>query len=365
MSEKSELDFLRQQLIKYAEDISWLYQELKTGFSKDAIEEKIKTPEDFAGIITTSKEMLAIFLYIELISRSSQPVLITGETGVGKELIARSIHAASGLKGHMVTVNAAGLDDNLFSDALFGHIKGAFTGADKGRDGMVVKASGGTLFLDEIGVLSPASQVKLLRLLQEGEYLPIGHDVHMKTDVRIIAATNEDLWELQNQGKFRQDLNFRLRVHHIYVPPLRERTDDIPSLVDHFLNEAARDLKKKNPTPHRNLFNLLGTYSFPGNVRELKAMVFDAVSRHKTGPLSLEAFKSHITTGQKSRAASIEKNKGGTMPLTFSDNLPTIKQATRLLVDEAMKRAGSNQTLAAGMLGISQQALSKRLKAKN
>ncbi len=365
MTEKSELDFLHQQLFKYAEDIARLYEELKTGYSKDEIEDRIKKPEAFAEIITNSKEMLSIFIYIESIAQSSQPVLITGETGVGKELIARSIHSLSGLKGRFITVNVAGLDDNLFSDALFGHIKGAFTGADKVRRGLVEKASGGTLFLDEIGDLSPASQVKLLRLLQEGEYLPLGQDEPKKTDVRIVAATNQDLWELQEAGKFRKDLNFRLRIHQIHVLPLRERKDDIPLLVDHFLDKAARALKKKKPTLPKDLFKLLGTYSFPGNIRELQAMVFDAVSRHKARILSLKVFKSHIAREKKYRIVSTEVELKETALLTFSNNLPTIKQATQLLVDEAMKRAEGNQSIAAGMLGVSHQALSKRLKSKN
>ena len=365
MTEKSELDFLHQQLFKYGKDIARLYEELKTGYSKDEIEDRIKKPEAFAEIITNSKEMLSIFIYIESIAQSSQPVLITGETGVGKELIARSIHSLSGLKGRFITVNVAGLDDNLFSDALFGHIKGAFTGADKVRRGLVEKASGGTLFLDEIGDLSPASQVKLLRLLQEGEYLPLGQDEPKKTDVRIVAATNQDLWELQEAGKFRKDLNFRLRIHQIHVLPLRERKDDIPLLVDHFLDEVTRTLKKKKPTLPKELFKLLGTYSFPGNVRELQAMVFDAVSRHKARILSLKVFKSHIAREKKYRIVSTEVELKETALLTFSNNLPTIKQATQLLVDEAMKRAEGNQSIAAGMLGVSHQALSKRLKSKN
>jgi transcriptional regulator with GAF, ATPase, and Fis domain len=172
-------------------------------------------------------------------------VLITGETGVGKELIARCIHKISGVKGNLVIVNVAGLDDNVFSDTLFGHAKGAFTGADQFRRGLVEQAAGGMLFLDEIGDLSAPSQVKLLRLLQEGEYLPLGQDEPKHTDTYIITATNEDLWKLQREGKFRKDLNFRLRTHHIHIPPLRERPDDILLLVDRFLEEASVAMKKK------------------------------------------------------------------------------------------------------------------------
>jgi DNA-binding NtrC family response regulator len=366
MSEKSEMDLLmRHRLAKYVQDFDRFYEEPKTGYSKDEIEGTIKKPEAFAEIITNSKEMLAIFLYIESIAQTSQPVLITGETGVGKELIARSIHSLSGLKGRLLTVNVAGFDDNLFSDALFGHIKGAFSGADTARRGLVEKASGGTLFLDEIGDLSLVSQVKLLRLLQEKEYLPLGQDEPRKTDARIVTDTNEDLWALQRAGKFRKDLNFRLRTHHIHVPPLRERMEDIPLLVDHFLGEAACALNKKKPTPPKELFKLLETYSFPGNIRELKTMVFDAVSTHKTGVLSLQVFKLHIAREQKNGIVPTDVKSEETGLLRFSRKLPSIKQATQLLVAEAMKRADGNQTIAARVLGISQQALSKRLKSEN
>jgi DNA-binding NtrC family response regulator len=348
---------------KYAEDIVHLYKEAQAGYCKDEIKDIIKRSDSFAEIITNNKEMLAIFLYIESIAQTSQPVLITGETGVGKELISRSIHSLSGLKGRFMAVNVAGFDDNLFSDTLFGHIKGAFTGADKVRKGLVEKTSGGTLFLDEIGGLSHVSQAKLLRLLEERDYLPLGHDEPKKMDVRIVAATNEDLWVLQMAGKFRKDLNFRLRVHHIHVPPLRERIEDVPLLVDHFLGEAARTLKKKKPTLHKKLFKLLGTYSFPGNIRELQTMVFDALSRHKTGILSPEVFEFHIAREQKYRIVSTEVELDETSILTFPRKLPSINQAIHLLVAEAIKRADGNLTIAAGMLGISLEEMDIHLPA--
>jgi len=322
----------------------------------------LKNPEAFAEIITHNAEMLAIFRYIESIAQACQPVLITGETGVGKELIAKCIHRLSKVKGNLVIVNVAGLDDNMFSDTLFGHAKGAFTGAEQERHGLVEQAAGGTLFLDEIGDLSPASQVKLLRLLQEGEYLPLGQDEPRYTDAFILTATNEDLWKLQRAGKFRKDLNFRLRTHHINIPPLCERMDDIQILVDHFMEEAARVLKKKRPTPPKELFTLLRTYSFPGNIRELRAMVYDAVSRHKSKILSLDVFKAHIAREQENRVRPTEPEVDEASPFKYLKELPTIKQATRMLVNEAMRRANNNQSIAAGMLGISQPALSKRLK---
>jgi DNA-binding NtrC family response regulator len=325
-------------------------------------------PEAFTSIITNNKKMLSIFQYIESIAQTSQPVLIRGETGVGKELIARTLHTLSGLEGAFVAVNVAGLDDNVFSDTLFGHVRGAFTGAERDRRGLIEQASGGTLFLDEIGDLSTASQVKLLRLLQEGEYFPLGQDVAKRTDVRIVASSNVDLWERQKAGLFRKDLNYRLRTHRIYIPPLRERMDDIPLLFEHFLVEAARTLDKKKPVVPNELTTLLRTYPFPGNVRELQTLVFDAVSRHKGGVLSLDVFKAHIRLYQSREntmpLAVTHTPEPGTTLIGFSEKLPTIKQATDLLVAEAMRRTGGNQSAAAGLLGITQQALSKRMKKK-
>jgi DNA-binding NtrC family response regulator len=322
----------------------------------------LKKTQAFAEITTNNPEMLSIFQYIESVAQTLQPVLITGETGVGKELIARCIHKISGVKGNLVIVNVAGLDDNVFSDTLFGHAKGAFTGADQFRRGLVEQAAGGMLFLDEIGDLSAPSQVKLLRLLQEGEYLPLGQDEPKHTDTYIITATNEDLWKLQREGKFRKDLNFRLRTHHIHIPPLRERPDDILLLVDRFLEEASVAMKKKKPTPPKELFTLLKTYSFPGNIRELRAMVFDAVSRHKSKILSLDVFKAHIAREQESRAMPMKPMIDEAFPFKHLRELPTIRQSTHMLVAEAMRRANGNQSIASRMLGISQPALSKRLK---
>ena len=322
----------------------------------------LENPQAFSEIITHNERMLLVFKYIESIAPSSQPILITGETGVGKELIARSIHTLSKLKGSFAAVNVAGLDDNVFSDTLFGHIKGAFTGADQDRRGLIERALGGTLFLDEIGDLNPASQIKLLRLLQEGEYLPLGQDEVEQTNVRIVASTNENLWPLQRNGKFRKDLNFRLRTHHIHMLPLRERMDDIPLLVGHFLEKSADALQKKVPTPPKELYELLATYSFPGNVRELESMIHDAVSIHSAKMLSLDSFKLHITRTQENLKDITTVDPEHPLPVTFGEKLPTIKQAAQMLVTEAMKRANGNQTLAANLLGISRQALSKRIK---
>jgi len=320
-------------------------------------------PEVFSNIVTNSPKMLLLFKYVESTARTREPVLVRGETGTGKELIARAIHQVSGNQGEFVAVNVAGLDDNVFSDTLFGHVKGAFTGADADRPGLLERAAGGTLFLDEIGDLNQNSQIKLLRLLQEKEYMPLGQDRNRTSSARIIASTHVDLWSLQQKELFRQDLHYRLRTHRIMLPPLRERKEDLGVLVDHFVQCAAETLKKKKPRIPEELMVILEAYNFPGNIRELQAMVFDAVAQNDNGILPLVVFRNHI-----SRAVRLEQAKHSTggqnegIPITFTDPLPTIKQATRLLVEEAMHRAGNNQSTAASLLGISQQALSKRLK---
>ncbi len=345
------------------------FQELKRenlALKQHILADTLEKPEAFRDIVTNNKKMLLIFQYIESIARTSQPVLIRGETGVGKELIARTLHHLSGLPGNFVAVNAAGLDDNVFSDTLFGHVKGAYTGANRSRDGLIEQAAGGTLFLDEIGDLNHASQVKLLRLLQEGEYFPLGRDQPRKSDARMVAATNRNLARLLETGEFRKDLNYRLRTHRIYIPPLRERLDDIPLLVDHFLEAAARNLDKRKPAVPPELLTLLKTYSFPGNIRELQSMIIDAVSRHKSGVLSLQSFRSHMGSNGANDDGHGELRADAnqsTPPILFpGPELPTIKQATELLIQAAMQRANGNQSIAAGMLGISQQALSKRLR---
>ncbi|MFO7559728.1 MAG: sigma-54 dependent transcriptional regulator [Desulfobacterales bacterium] len=321
--------------------------------------DEIENREAFSEIITGNRKMLSIFKYIESIAGTSQAVLITGETGVGKELISKALHKLSGLRGPFVTVNVAGLDDNIFSDTLFGHVKGAFTGAETHRKGLIDQASGGTLLLDEIGDLSITSQVKLLRLLQEGEYRSLGMDETRSANVRIVASTNKDLVSLQNLGTFRKDLLFRLKIHHVHIPPLRKRLDDIPLLLDHFLDEAAREFGVQQFVWPRELPLLLQTYSFPGNIREMQAMIYDAVSRHKSKMLSMAVFEKYITRQRKDK--NIEALPAASNRIIFPFTLPTIEEATEKLVAEAMKRAEGNQSMAARMLGISQQAVNKRL----
>ncbi len=326
-------------------------------------------PEVFSDIVTQDPAMYSIFHQVESIAVTGQPVLITGETGVGKEKIAEAIHQLSGRLGEFVPVNIAGLDDLMFSDTFFGHRRGAFTGADSARHGLIEQASGGTLFLDEIGDLGMESQTKLLRFLQDGEYRHLGEDAPIGSNVRIVAATNQTIESLTGSGNFRSNLYYRLETHHIHLPPLRERKGDIPLLVSHFLKRAAERLGKKIPVPPPELFTLLSTYHFPGNIRELEGMVNDAVSGHEGGVLSTEPFRRKIDehTSVSPRDGALKVGA-----VTFSDTLsllqelPALKEIQDLVIAEALQRADGNQTIAARLLGMSKQALNNRLnRARN
>jgi DNA-binding NtrC family response regulator len=322
---------------------------------------ELRNPGVFAGMITQDRTMLMLFSYVEAVARSPLPLLITGESGVGKALVASAAHRLSGCPGKLVAGSVAGLDDAAFSDKLFGHARGAFAGADRSQQGMVDEATDGTLFLGEIGDLCIPSQVKLLRFLQTGEYLPLGSDRPRRVKARVIASTRQDLAALEQGRSFRRDLHYRLRTHRVRVPPLRDRKQDIPLLLEHFLGEAATSLGKKKPTAPKQLAQLLQTHDFPGNVRELRAMCLDAVSRHTDRVLSMDVFLEAM--GNRAGAALQSAGEsGGGNPFAALERLPSFSEALELLVNEAMARAGGNQTLAARLIRLSQPALSKRLK---
>ena len=328
-------------------------RDLTTGFREKAL----RCPEAFAPILTRDRSMHALFLTAEAVARTSEPVLITGESGVGKNLLARAIHDASGRTGKFVQVSIAGIDDTMIASEMFGHLKGAFTGAGENREGMVQQARGGTLFLDEIGDLSASSQIKLLRLLDTREYQPLGSDLPKRSDARVVAATNRDLQVAIADGMFRRDLFYRLSTYELAIPPLRERKGDLPLLLDHFLNEAAAAADRSKPAVPPELLALLRTYDFPANVRDVRKMAINAVSLQSSNVLALGTFKTHmgLTAPATPGAPSGEL-------LGFKERLPTLEQARWLLTSEALRRSQDNHTTAASLLGITRQALERWLR---
>ncbi len=312
-----------------------------------------KTNAAFDGILTQDDEMLRMFSFLEAVAKGSHPVLIWGETGTGKEKIAESVHKASARGGEFVAVNVAGLDDAMFSDTLFGHEKGAFTGANTARRGMIDRAASGTLFLDEIGDLSEQSQVKLLRLLQEREYYPLGSDRPRRMTARVVAATHKD------PSKLRQDLYFRLKAYMVKVPPLKKRRGDLPMLVDHFLQQAANDLSKPKPTAPPELMTYLANYGFPGNVRELQAMCFTAVASHTAGVLSTRAFTEAMGTSDEVVAPAAGSR------IVFPDPMPTMDEVEASAIEESLARTAGNRTAAAKLLNVSRNRLRRGLEGED
>jgi DNA-binding NtrC family response regulator len=328
---------------------------------KDAIFKKAPDNIDaFKDIKTISYKMFTVFKYIEAIKDSKEPVLIIGETGTGKELIASSVHKISNREGKFISINIAGLNDELFSDTIFGHVKGAFTGAVNDRVGLIEQANNGTLFLYEIGDLELNSQIKLLRLLQEGTYFPLGSDKEKKSNIKIVMATNKNLEEMVSENKFRKDLYYRIYTHQIELPPLKERKDDIPILVNHFVKNACESMGKNQLLVPNELLILLKNYDFPGNLRELRALIFDAVSQTESKvTLSKNIIQERIYSKPEIvPVLNFENNE----KIIFTDNLPTLKEIEILLINEAMKRSENNQSIASQLLGVTRQALNQRLK---
>ncbi|MBN2384622.1 sigma-54-dependent Fis family transcriptional regulator [bacterium] len=340
-------------------ELRWEY----SAFKEKILSRQLDNPDVFSGIITRNPQMLTIFQYIETIALTDRPVLITGDSGVGKEMLARNVHTLSQRPGHFIAINVAGIDETVFSDTLFGHVKGAYTGADSLRKGLVEQAQAGTLFLDEIGDLNMPCQVKLLRLLQEKEFFPLGADLPKQSRTRLVMATNCDLVAKQRQGTFRTDLLFRLQTNQIHVPPLKKRLGDLPLLIDFFLEQAARELKKKKPTPPRELNMLLANYYFPGNIRELEGMIFEAVRRHTSKVLSLDYFREYIAQRSPALPKKPDHQPSET-PFKAWSVLPSHKELSELLINEALLRTDGNKSAAAHLIGMTRSGLIKALQRK-
>lgn len=325
-----------------------------------SFDDRPKTNKAFADIITRNEGMLSVFKYIDATAPSGLPTLILGETGSGKELLARAIHEVSGLPGEFVAVDVSGLDDNLFSDTLFGHRKGAYTGADSDRPGMLEKAKNGTIFLDEIGDLVESSQVKLLRLLQENIYYPLGSDEPQQCRARIVTATNKDLSKLAGKdGEFRMDLYYRLSTHLIKVPPLRERREDIPLLIQHLLRQAAEVMNKKAPRISDHAVEVLSKHPFLGNIRELKAYLYDAVALSDSDEINDGVIFSRLEGAVK---RPVDEAPEVNPLVSIFGYFPTLSELSDYAVELALSSTGNNQSKASRLLGVSRQALHKRVK---
>ncbi|MCM1028037.1 MAG: sigma-54 dependent transcriptional regulator [Pseudoflavonifractor sp.] len=293
---------------------------------------------DRSDIIGSSSGLKRVLALAERVAATDAPVLILGENGTGKELIAKAIHDNSPRRNKpFVAVNLGGIPPSLFESEMFGHVKGAFTGAVADREGRFGATRGGTIFLDEIGELDAASQVKLLRVLQEHSYEPVGSSKPLKADFRLVAATNADLPSLIAAGKFREDLFYRINLITLHLPPLRERRSDIPLLVNHF---AA--FHPDCPGFSDDALAALEAYSFPGNIRQLRNIVERAILTHPASLIS---------------AADLD------LPDVGADLLPdrSLVVTERAAIDDAMRRADGNISRAAALLGITRQALYRRL----
>jgi len=336
--------------LKKAEDYFRLLRE------NTLLRSEMKRQFGFESIITRDPGMLELIKTAQKMAKYKSTVLLSGESGTGKELIAKAIHLASPWAGgNFVAVNCGAIPENLLETELFGHAKGAFTDAHRAKKGLFEEASGGTLFLDEIGELPQMLQVKLLRALQEGEIRRVGDTNSIAVDTRIIAATVRNLERDMREGRFRSDLFYRLNVLPLTLPPLRERKDDIPLLVDHFLKSASERLGKPAPAMSREAMDLLVQYGWPGNVRELENVIERAVVLAEGCRITPDDLPPAVkNAGDESAAAAM------------GDGEISIKKAGRAmeekLIRKALEQTGGNRTQAAKLLEISHRALLYKIK---
>jgi len=310
------------------------------------LERNLRERSQFHNIIGQSKEIQKVFSLIEDLADVQTTVLITGESGTGKELVAEAIHYTG--KRHnapLVKVNCSALSESLLESELFGHVKGAFTGADKDRAGRFQRADGGTIFLDEIGDISPGMQLRLLRVIQEKEFERVGDSTPIKVDVRVLTATNQNLTQKVKSGKFREDLYYRLRVVELALPPLRERSEDIPLLIDYFIHKFNRKFQKQISSLSADVQNIFMEYPWPGNIRELEHTLEHAFVICRQNTITVEQLPGEFSDFLEEHLLS--QSEGGAM-------------GAQEIMD-ALKTAGGNKSKAARKLGISVRTIYRKI----
>jgi DNA-binding NtrC family response regulator len=310
---------------------------------------QVRAQRNFGNILGKSGAMQDVFALLEKVKDAAVPVLILGESGTGKELIARAIHYNSPRRDKpFVVQNCSAFNDNLLESELFGHVKGAFTGAVRDKEGLFAVADGGTFFLDELGEMSPALQVKLLRVLQQGTFMPVGGTKERKVDVRVVTATNRPLADMVAEGTFREDLYYRLNLVTIKLPPLRERREDIPLLAEHFLvRNGARS--NYRPSLRADTIKILSEYRWPGNIRELENEIERAMLM--AGGVD-EIEPSHLSTHVREGALAPRKAGGVVGSLKVA-----VEELERAMIASALEQTGGNKSEAARILGIARSNL--------
>ena len=315
------------------------------------------TAHHFSNIVGSSSAMLEVFELVDTVAATGSTILITGESGTGKELIARAIHVRSPRSERpFVAVNCGALTETLLDSELFGHVRGAFTGADGNKKGLIEVADKGTIFLDEIGEMSPMLQVKVLRVLQERKFRRVGGTEEIDADIRIIAATNRDLAKMVADGQFREDLFYRINVIPVRLPPLRERGDDVVSLAEHFVAKYAPQMKKNITGMSAAAMTALTGYGWPGNVRELENAIERAVALERSSSIQTESLPEAVRGTTAAPAVALGGNGAAApsaLPETGFDLEQHVQHLEREYIAEALRRSGGVKVKAAELLGMS------------
>jgi two-component system response regulator PilR (NtrC family) len=322
------------------------------------LKRELKVRYEFGSIIGRSEAMLAVFRMIETVAKTTSNVLITGESGTGKDMVARAVHYNSLRREHpFVALNCGAVPETLLESELFGHMRGAFTGADSNKKGLVEAAEKGSIFLDEIGEMNAAMQVKLLRILQDRRFRRLGGTEEVQADIRVIAATNQDLQKLVAEGRFREDLFYRINVIPIHLPPLRERREDIPVLAEHFVAKYAEQMQKPVRSISREAQELMTAYDWPGNVRQLENVIERAVALEQTPSILAGSLPAQVSGTSEPRPAALQEAASNGTPLPDPgegfDLEAQGEEFYRYYIALALERSGGVQTKAAEMLGMS------------